>query len=153
MRCSVGGNRGEAHQARLISPRTYRSSLAGLIAVAAWLLFGWASGWSYLGGPNGPGAYGVAPYIAIGVLAVLAGRRADPVAAWLIYLGGIVGATAVAWAAGPVGVVAGADPNMRASYYASLIAIAAAISAVLGLFVVWGGYWLARRTRREAPSR
>ena len=122
--------------------------LAGLIAVAAWLLFGWASGWSYLGGPNGPGAYGVAPYIAIGVLAVLAGRRADPVAAWLIYLGGIVGATAVAWAAGPVGVVAGADPNMRASYYASLIVIAAAISAVIGLFVVWGGYWLGRQARR-----
>ena len=127
--------------------------LAGLIAVAVWLLFGWASGWSYLGGPNGPGAYGVAPYIAIGALAVLAGRRADPVAAWLIYLSGIVGATAVAWAAGPVGVVAGADPNMRASHYASLIAIAAAISAILGLFVVWGGYWLARQTRREAPSR
>jgi hypothetical protein len=127
--------------------------LAGLIAVAAWLLFGWASGWSYLGSPNGPGAYGVAPYIAIGVLAVLAGWRTDPVAAWLIYLGGIVGATAVAWAAGPVGVLAGADPNMRASYYASLIVIAAAISAVLGLFVVWGGYWLARQARREAPSR
>ena len=122
--------------------------LAGLIAVAAWLLFGWAAGWSYLGGPNGAGAYGVAPYIAIGVLAVLAGRRADPVAAWLIYLGGIVGATVVAWAAGPVGVVAGADPNMRASYYASLIVIAAAISAVIGLFVVWGGYWLGRQARR-----
>jgi hypothetical protein len=90
--------------------------LAGLIAVAAWLLFGWSSGWSYLGGPNGPGANGVAPYIAIGVLAVLAGWRTDPVAAWRIYLGGIVGATAVAWAAGPVGVVAGADPNMRASH-------------------------------------
>lgn len=124
--------------------------LAVLIAVAAWLLFGWAAGWSYLGSsqPNGAGAYGVAPYIAIGVLAVLAGRRADPVAAWLIYLGGIVGATAVAWAAGPVGVVAGADPNMRASYYASLIVIAAAISAVIGLFVVWGGYWLGRQARR-----
>jgi hypothetical protein len=127
--------------------------LAGLIAVAVWLLFGWASGWSYLGGPNGPGAFGVAPYIGIGVLAVLAGRRTDPVAAWLIYLGGIVGATAVAWAAGPVGVAAGADPNMRASYYASLIVIAAAISAVLGLFVVWGGYWLARQSSRGRPSR
>jgi hypothetical protein len=121
--------------------------------VAVWLLFGWVSGWSYLGGPNGPGAYGVVPYIAIGVLAVLAGWRTDPVAARLIYLGGIVGATAVAWAAGPVGVVAGADPNMRASYYASLIAIAAATSAVLGLLVVWGGYWLARQTRRQASSR
>jgi hypothetical protein len=126
--------------------------LAGLIAVAAWLLFGWASGWSYLGGPNGPGAYGVAPYIAIGVLAVLAGRWTDPVAAWLIYLGGIVGASAVAWAAGPVGVEAGADPNMRASYYASLIVIAAAISAVLGLLVVWGGYWLAHLAGRGGPG-
>ncbi len=125
--------------------------LAGLIAVAAWLLFGWASGWRYLGGPNGPGAYGVAPYIAIGVLAVLAGRRTDPVAAWLIYVGGIVGATAVAWAAGPVGVAVGADPNMRASYYASLIVIAAAVSAVLGLVVVWGGYWLARLAGAGRP--
>jgi hypothetical protein len=127
--------------------------LAGLLAVAAWLLFGWASGWSYLGGPDGPGAYGFAPYIAIGVLAFLAGWRTDPVAAWLIYLGGIIGAAAVAWAAGPVGVVAGADPNMRASYYASLIVIAAATSAVLGLFVVWGSYWLARQARREARRR
>jgi hypothetical protein len=134
-------------------PKPSARLLAGLIAVAAWLLFGWASGWSYLGGPNGPVAYGVAPYIAIGLLAVLAGRRTDPVAAWLIYLGGIVGATAVAWAAGPVGVAAGTDPNMRASYYASLIVIAAAISGVLGLFVVWGGYWLARQANREAPSR
>jgi hypothetical protein len=121
---------------------------AGLITVATWLLFGWAAGWSYLGGPNGAGAYGVAPYIALGVLAVLAGWRADPVAAWLIYLGGIIGATTVAWAAGPVGVEAGADPNMRASYYTSLIVIAAAISAVAGLFVVWGGYGLGRQARR-----
>jgi hypothetical protein len=74
---------------------------AGLITVATWLLFGWAAGWSYLGGPNGAGAYGVAPYIALGVLAVLAGWRADPVAAWLIYLGGIIGATTVAWAPVP----------------------------------------------------
>jgi hypothetical protein len=105
---------------------------AGLITVAAWLLFGWAAGWSYLGGPNEAGASGVAPYIALGVLASLAGWRADPIAAWLIFLGGIIGATAVAWAAGPVGVAAGADPNMRASYYTSLIVIAGAISAVAG---------------------
>lgn len=120
---------------------------AGLIPVAAWLLFGWAAGWSYLGGPNGGGGlWGVAPYLALGVLAVLAGWRADPVAAWLIVLGGIIGATAVAWAAGPVGVAAGAD--IRASYYTMLIVIAAAISAVAGLSVVWGGYWLGRQAKR-----
>jgi hypothetical protein len=123
--------------------------LAGLTAVAAWLLFGWTSGWSYLG--KGAGANGVAPYIAMGVLAILAGWRTDPVAAWLIYLGGIIGASAVAWAAGPVGVLPEADPKMRASYYAQLIVIAGAISAVLGLFAVWGPYWLARLARREGP--
>jgi len=113
------------------------------------MLFGWTSGWSYLGGPNPPGAYGVAPYVAMGVLALVAGRRTDPEAAWIIYLGGIAGASVVAWAAGAVGVVPGADPNMRASYYASLIVIGGAIASVLGFFVVWGGYWLARRTRRQ----
>jgi len=30
---------------------------------------------------------------------------------------------------------------MRAGYYTMLIVIAAAMSAVAGLFVVWGGYW------------
>ncbi len=122
--------------------------IGGLVAVAAWLLFGWASGWSYLGGPTGAGALAVAPYIALGVLAVLAGWRADPVAARLIYLGGVVGAAVVAWVAGPVGVEAGADPNMRASYFAMLIVMAAAISAVVGLLVVWGGYRLARQAGR-----
>jgi hypothetical protein len=126
--------------------------LAGLIAVAAWLLFGWTSGWSYLGGPKPVGAYGVAPYVAIGVLALLAGRWADRVAAWLVYLGGIAGAAVVAWAAGPVGVFPDADPNMRSSYYASLIVIAAGISAVLGAIVVWGAYWLARRVIRRGTS-
>lgn len=123
--------------------------VAGPIAVAAWLLFGWTSGWSYLGGSNEPGAYGVAPYISVGALAFLAGQRSDRVAAWLTYLGGIVGAIAVAWAAGPVGVVAGADPDMHASYYVSLIVIAAAISALLGLFVVWGAYRLGRHATRQ----
>ena len=122
--------------------------IGGLVAVAAWLLFGWASGWSYLGGPTGAGALVVAPYIALGVLAILAGWRADPVAARLIYLGGVVGATVVAWAAGPVGIEAGAAANMRASYFAMLIVVAAAISAVIGLLVVWGGYRLGRQVSR-----
>ena len=124
------------------SRRTGVRLIAGLIAVAAWLLFGWAAGWTS----------GLAPYIALGVLAVLAGWRADAVAAWLIYLGGIVGAWAVTWAAGPVGVSAGADPNMRAGYHVMLIVIAAASSAVIGLPVVWGAYWLGRRVRGHKPS-
>jgi len=37
---------------------------------------------------------------------------------------------------------------MRAGYYTMLIVIAAAMSAVAGLFVVWGGYWLGRQARR-----
>ena len=126
--------------------------LAALIAVAAWVLFGWTSGWSYLGSQKPVGAYGVAPYVAIGVLALLAGRWADRVAAWLVYVGGIAGAAVVAWAAGPVGVFPDADPNMRSSYYASLIVIAAGISAVLGAIVVWGAYWLARRVTRRGTS-
>jgi hypothetical protein len=121
---------------------------AALIAVAAWLLYGWAAGWRYLGGPNEAGALGLAPYVGLGLLAVLAGRRANPAAAWLILLGGIIGAAAVAWVAGPVGVEAGADPNMRAGYFVSLVVIAGAISAVAGAFVVWAGYFLGRRSGR-----
>ncbi len=120
-----------------------------LIAVAAWLLLGWLANWSYLGGPKTTWGYGAAPYIALGVLAVLAGRRADRVAGWLIYLGGIIGATAVAWAAGPVGVSAGAAPELRAGYFTMLVIIAAGISVVVGLVAVWGGYWLGRQTKRD----
>ncbi len=121
----------------------------GLLAVVAWLLVGWAAKWSYLGGPNMTWGYGVAPYVALGVLAVLAGRRADRVAALLIYLGGIIGATTLAWVAGPVGVEAGAAPELRAGYFMMLVIIAAGISAVVGLVAVWGGYWLGRQTKRD----
>jgi hypothetical protein len=71
--------------------------------------------------------------------------RRNLVAARLIYLGGIAGASAVAWAAGAVGVEPTADPAMRSSYYAMLIVIAAGVSAVVGFAVVAAGYWLVRR--------
>ena len=84
-------------------------------------------------------------FLVPGVCGVVAGARRDSTMAKLTYLSGIAGATAVAWAAGPVGVLPGADPAMRSSYYAMLVAIAAAVSAVLGSLVVGGGYWLGRR--------
>ena len=74
------------------------------------------------------------------------------VAALVIYLGGIVGATIVAVAAGAVGVEPGADPAMRSSYYGMLVFLAAAVAAVLGLFVVAGGYLVGRLARRLKPE-
>jgi hypothetical protein len=114
---------------------------AGVITVAAWLVIGSDHDNAYLG-----------PYVALGALACLAGWRGDRVAALVIYLGGIVGATAVALAAGAVGVEPGADPAMRSSYYAMLVIIAAAVAAVIGLLVVAVSYQVGRLVRRRQPQ-
>jgi hypothetical protein len=114
---------------------------AGVITVAAWLVIGSGHDNAYLG-----------PYVALGALACLAGWRGDRVAALVIYLGGIVGATAVALAAGAVGVEPGADPAMRSSYYAMLVIIAAAVAAVIGLLVVAVSYQVGRLVRRRQPQ-
>ena len=114
---------------------------AGVITVAAWLVIGSGHDNAYLG-----------PYLALGVLACLAGWRGDRVTALVIYLGGIVGATTVAVAAGAVGVEPGADSAMRSSYYAMLVIIAAAVAAVLGLVAVAGGYLVGRLVRRLKPG-
>ena len=114
----------------------------GLITVAAWLVIG-----------TGGGPLPLAPFFVAGALACLVGWRRDPVAARVIYVGGIIGAAAVAWAAGPVGVEQGADPAMRSSYYAMLVVIAAGVSAALGAFVVVAGYWLGRLVTRGHGSR
>ncbi len=92
------------------------------------------------------------PYLALGALACLAGWWGDRVAALVIYVGGIVGATIVAVSAGAVGVEPGADPAMRSSYYGMLDFLAAAVAAVLGLFVVAGGYLVGRLIRRLKPE-
>lgn len=91
-------------------------------------------------------------FLAPAVLAVLSGARRDPIMASLTYLSAIFGAVAVAWAAGPVGVLPGADPAMRSSYYGTLVIIAAGVSAVIGCFVVAGGYWLGRRLAERRHS-
>jgi hypothetical protein len=114
---------------------------AGVITVAAWFLIGSGHDNAYLG-----------PFVALGVLACLSGWWGDRVAAFVIYLGGIVGATAVAVAAGAVGVEPGADPAMRSSYYAMLVIIAAAVAAVIGLLVVAVGYRVGRLVRRRQPQ-
>lgn len=114
---------------------------AGVITVAAWLVIGSGHDNAYLG-----------PYVALGALACLAGWRGDRVAALVIYLGGIVAATAVALAAGAVGVEPGADPAMRSSYYAMLVIIAAAVAAVIGLLVVAVSYQVGRLVRRRQPQ-
>jgi len=119
---------------------------AGVTTVAAWLLIGTGHNNAYLG-----------PYVALGALACVAGWRGDRVAAVAIYLGGIIGATAVAWAAGAVGVEPGQDPAMRSSYHAMLVIVALAVSAVLGSVVVGVGYLLGRlvggKSRRQGGSR
>ena len=106
---------------------------AGVTTVAAWLVIGTDHDNAYLG-----------PFVALGALACVAGWRDDRVAALAIYLGGIVGAMAVAWAAGAVGVERGADPAMRSSYHAMLVFLAAVVAAVLGSVVVTAGYLLGR---------
>ena len=110
---------------------------AGVITVAAWLVIGSGHDNAYPG-----------PYLALGALACLAGWWGDRVAALVICAGGIVGATIVAVAAGAVGVEPGADPAMRSSYYGMLVFLAAAVAAVLGLFVVAGGYLVGRLISR-----
>jgi hypothetical protein len=85
------------------------------------------------------------PFLVTGALACVAGWQRDPATAWLLYLGGILGATAGAWAAGPVGVLPGEDPVMRSSYHMMLVVIAAGIAAILGGLEILAGYWLGRR--------
>lgn len=119
---------------------------AGVISMAAWLVIA-----TMVGNDRGDLLAVLAPFAALGVLACLAGRRGDPVAAYAILLGGIVGATVVAWAAGAVGVEPGADPAMRSSYHAMLVIIAAAIAAVVGSLVVLAGYQIGRLVRRGEP--
>ncbi len=114
---------------------------AGVITVAATLVIGTGHTNDYLG-----------PYVALAALSCLAGWWGDRVAALVIYLGGIVGATIVAVAAGAVGVEPGADPAMRSSYYGMLVFLAATVAAVLGLFVVAGGYLVGRLARRLKPE-
>jgi hypothetical protein len=114
---------------------------AGVITGTAWLVIGSGHDNAYLG-----------PYLALGALACLAGWRGDRVAAFVIYLGGIVGATTVALAAGAVGVEPGEDPAMRSSYYAMLVFLAAAVAAVIGLLVVAVGYQVGRLVRRRQPQ-
>jgi hypothetical protein len=114
---------------------------AGVITVTATLLIGSGHDNAYLG-----------PYVAIGLLSCLAGWRDDRVAAFAIYLGGIVGATIVAVAAGAVGVEPGEDPAMRSAYFGMLVFLAAAVTAALGLFVVAGGYLVGRLLRRLRPE-
>jgi hypothetical protein len=72
-----------------------------------------------------------APILALGVLACPAGWRRDPVVAFAILIGGIVGATAVAWSAGPV-----------------IVMIMAAVAAAGGSLTVSAGYLLGRLVRR-----
>ena len=118
----------------LEGPRRYGLWLsAGVTTVGAWLVIGTDHDDTYLG-----------PFLALGALACVAGWRGDRVAALAIYLGGIVGATAVAWAAGAVGVERAADPALRSSYHAMLVFLAAAVAAVLGSVVVAAGYLLGR---------
>jgi hypothetical protein len=114
---------------------------AGVITVAAWLVIGSGHDNAYLG-----------PYLVLGALACLAGWWGDRVAALVIYLGGIVGATIVAVAAGAVGVEPGADPAMRSSYYGMLVFLAVAVASVLGLFVVAGGYLVGSLIKRLKPE-
>jgi hypothetical protein len=115
---------------------------AGAVTVAAFLVIGLAGGEGF--NPNSLPDF-LMWFLAPGAVAGLAGWRRDRVAARLIYVGGIVGATAVAWAAGAIGVEPGADPAMRSSYYMMLIVIAAGVSAVVGVAVVAAGYWLGHR--------
>jgi hypothetical protein len=71
-----------------------------------------------------------------------------------VYLGGIVGAAAVAWAAGAPEVEPDADPAMRDAYELMVTVIAAGASAVLGFLGVVAGYSLGRvmGSRRDPGS-
>ena len=135
----------EGHEAHLsmqaMSRRIVLWAAVGVMSVAAWLLIGSGHDNTYLG-----------PYVALAGLAGLAGWWHDRVAALVTYVGGIVGATVVAVAAGAVGVEPGADPAMRSSYYAMLVIIAASVAAVLGLVAVAGGYFVGRLVRRLKPE-
>jgi len=131
------------HATRWWRSRAFFWLSAGVITVVAWLVTGTGHDNLYLG-----------PYVVLGALACLAGWRRDRVAALVIYLGGIIGAMAVAWSAGPVGV---RDDGInfiesRSAYFEMLVIIAAAVAAVLGLLVVAGGYLVGRLVRRLKPE-
>ena len=114
---------------------------AGVITVAAWLVIGSGHDNAYLG-----------PYLALGVLACLAGWRGDRVAALVIYLGGIVGASIVAWAPGADWYSSAEDPAHRLGYFQMYVFLAAAVAAVLGPVAVAGGYLVGRLVRRLKPA-
>jgi hypothetical protein len=116
--------------------------VAAALTLASFLIMGIAGGDGFR---QGTVLELLAWFVAPAALAFVAGLRRDPVASRLVYLAGIVGATAVAWAGGAVGVEPDADPAMRSSYHMMLIVIAAGIAAVVGLVAAAAAYWAGRR--------
>ena len=114
---------------------------AGVITVVAWLVIGMGHDWNYLG-----------PFVALAALACLAGWRGDRVAALVIYLGGIVGASIVAWAPGADWYSYAEDPAHRQGYFEMYVFLAGAVAAVFGLVAVAGGYVVGRAIRRRKPE-
>ena len=114
---------------------------AGAITVVAWLVIGTGHTNLYLG-----------PYVVLAALACLAGWWGDRVAALVIYLGGIVGATTVAWAPGADWYSSAEDPAHRQGYFEMVVIMAGVVAAVLGLLVVVGGYLVGRAIRRRKPA-
>lgn len=128
-------------------PRIRFRLSAGAAAVAAWLVIA-----TIVGHDRGDLFAVLAPFSALGLLSFLAGSRTEAIAAAAILFGGIVGATAVAIAAGAIGVAPSVDPAFRSSYHGMLIMIDAGIAAVVGSVFVFGGYRLGRMvTRRKLP--
>ncbi len=122
---------------------------AGVATFASWLALG--AGGQALRTPGRAGVDGMADLVglvawfaAAAALAGLAGWRHDWIAAAAVYLGGIVGAAAVAWAAGVPEVVPGEPSAMRTAYHGMVMMVAAGMSAVLGALVVTAAYGLGR---------
>ena len=131
--------------AEMDGERALRVALPLVVAVVAWPLLTTSE---RIGDP----AVLLPPLVILGGLACLAGwlgSRSAAVAAWL---GGIIGAAAVVWAAGPVGVLPGEDPAMRYAYHSMLIMVGAGTAAVFGTFAVVGGYLLGRLMGRLFES-